>query len=363
MKHVVGYLDGPEPEKFLDAEDALQHECGYGGRIDHHDTYVFSYISSDGHHRWALTVRESHIRDIADGIQIEVEGDRFDIVRTKRREPTGHPLLIWGEYGDDALLVHGQHELFGALDSLHASATETPRMMRLWSASDDQVVAVVWGDLSALYVVESLEGYATSTGDLARTDSFEVLDHDGTPMSVPYADCVPWMIGRPALWWFLEHGDLGPAVKVEGRIPSVLLMMGDVDRKAALAARPEPPRELTRSSLPRMAVPVIDEVFPEEHTNPVDIQPIRTNEDLSAWARRLVDVLSSRELIELGEGPNLDEITYQLGGLLEAHGHEAEDSMDTAEWLANEIGAVRGIAKLFATGGDLQIALRRSREA
>jgi len=104
-------------------------------------------------------------------------------------------------------------------------------------------------------------------------------------------------------------------------------------------------------------------VFPEEHTSPVDLQPIRTNEDLSAWARRLVDVLSSRELIELGEGPNLDEITYQLGGLLEAHGQEAEDSMDTAEWLANEIGAVRGISKLFATGGDLQIALRRSREA
>lgn len=362
MKHVVAYLDAPHPDKFLDAEDALQHECGYGGRIDHHDTYVFSFITRDGHHRWALTLRESQIRDIADGILIEVEGDRFDIVRTKRREPTGHPLLIWGEYGDDALLVHGQHELLGALDTLHASATESARMMRLWSASDDQVVAVVWGDLCALYVVESLEGYATSTGDLARTDSFEVIDHDGKPMSVPYADCVPWDIGRPALWWFLEHGDLGPAVKVEGRIPSVLLMLGDVDRKAALAVRSEPPRELTRSSLPRMAVPVLDETFPDESTNPVDIQPLLTTEDLAAWARRLVELLSSRELIELGEGPNLDEISYQLGGLLQAHGNEAEDSMDTAEWLANEIGAVRGISKLFATGGDLQLALRRSRE-
>ena len=37
--------------------------------------------------------------------------------------------------------------------------------------------------------------------------------------------------------------------------------------------------------------------------------------------------------------------------------------MDTAEWLANEITAIRGIHKLFATGGDLQIALRRSRDA
>jgi len=221
---------------------------------------------------------------------------------------------------------------------------------------------VVLGDLCALYVVESLEGYATSTGDPARTDSFEVPDHDDKPMAVPYADCVPWLTARPALWWFLEHGDLGPAVKTEGRIPSLLLMMGDVDRKAALAARGEPPRELTRSSLPRMAVPQVEEVFPaDEVTNPIDLLPLST-EDLSAWARRLVDLLSSRELIELGTG-NLDEITYQLGGLLQAHAVEAEDSIDTAEWLANEIGAVRGISKLFATGGDLQIALRRTREA
>jgi hypothetical protein len=70
----------------------------------------------------------------------------------------------------------------------------------------------------------------------------------------------------------------------------------------------------------------------------------------------------SRELVELGKA-NLDEISYQLGGLLQAHGKEAQDSMDTAEWLANEITAIRGIDKLFATGGDLQIALRRSRDA
>ena len=70
-------------------------------------------------------------------------------------------------------------------------------------------------------------------------------------------------------------------------------------------------------------------------------------------------MLYARELIELGNA-NLDEISYQLGGLLQAHGTEAQDSIDTAEWLANEIGAVRGIKRLFATGGDLQIALRRS---
>jgi hypothetical protein len=82
---------------------------------------------------------------------------------------------------------------------------------------------------------------------------------------------------------------------------------------------------------------------------------------VAAWARRLIEVLDARGLIELRRA-NLDEFAYQLGGLLQAHGVEAEHSLDTAEWLANEIGAVRGVDKIFATGGDLQIALRRSRE-
>ncbi|MEJ7600795.1 MAG: hypothetical protein WKG01_23015 [Kofleriaceae bacterium] len=362
LKEVVAYLDVPSDDKFLDAEDAFQHECGYGGRIDHDDTYVFSYITRDGLHRWAITIREAAMRDVADGIQIEVDGEQFELVRTKRREPTGHPLMIWGEYGDDALLVHGQHELFGALDTLHASAHERPRMLRLWSAADDQVVAVVFGDLCALYVIESLEGYATSTGDQSRNESFEVLDHDSTPMSVPYADCVSWLNARPALWWFLEHGDLGPGIRIEGRIPSLLLMMGDVDRKAALAARGEAPRELTRSSLPRMATPIPEPIALEELTSPVDL-PLLSVEDVTAWARRLVERLRSRGLLELGEAPNLEEIAYHVGGLLQAYATEAEDSTDTADWLANEIGAVRGVAKVYATGGDLQLALRRSREA
>jgi hypothetical protein len=89
--------------------------------------------------------------------------------------------------------------------------------------------------------------------------------------------------------------------------------------------------------------------------------PLRL-EELNAWARRLIEVLHARSLIELAKG-NLDEITYQLGGLLQAHGTEAQESIDTADWLANEIGAVRGISKVFATGGDLQIALRRTRFA
>jgi len=362
MKQVVAYLDVPNDDRFLDAEDALQHEVGYGGRIDHHDTYRFIYIAADSQHKWELVLREAAVRDIADGLVIEVEAERHELVRTKRRTLIGEPLMIWGEYGDDALNVHSHGELVTALDSLYESAKAHPRMLRLWSAADDQVVAVVSGEQCALYVVESLDGYATSTGDQSLVESFEVSDHDGKPLAVPYADCIPWDRARNALLQFVDHGNLGPEIRVEGRIPSLLLMMGDIDRRAALGARVEPPRTLSRSSLPRMLTPIPGAIDAEgELTAPVDVETPLGIEQLAAWARRLIELLDKRELIELGKA-NLDEITYQLGSLLQAHGTEAQFSLDTADWLANEIGAVRGISKLFATGGDLQIALRRSRD-
>jgi hypothetical protein len=380
MKRVAAILDAPEEDRFLDAEDALQDEVGYGGRIDGASVFTFTYITSDGHHKWTIKLEDAQIRDIADGLLIEVMGERYDIVRSARRAVSGEPLLVWGEYGDDALAPRDDDQVYAALDSLHASAADQPRLLRMWSAADDQLVAVVWGDRCALYVIESPEGYATSTGDAARHESFEARDHDDHPLLVPHADCVPWDIARRALVWFLHHGDLGE-VPVEGRLPTALLMLGESDRKAVLAHRAEPPRELARSSLPRMLTPIAGlasgsasgpgSAIPEmleaaDTTQPVEMPPDIArplgNEELSAWARRLIAVLDKRELIEL-RNANLDEITYQVGGLLQAHGQEAQHSIDTADWLANEIGAVRGIAKLFATGGDLQIALRRSRDA
>ena len=362
MRSVVAYLDTPNDELFLDAEDALDAECGYGGRIDGVDTYRFKYISADGHHRWDIVLKEAQIREISDGLLIEVPAERFDIVRTHRRTPVGEPLLIWGEYPDDALRVRSEAELLGALDALQALSIDKPRMLRLWSAADDQLVAALWKDYCALYIIESADGYATSTGDQTRNDSFDIKDHEGLNLRVPWADCVSWDYARRALVRFVEHSDLGD-IPVEGRIPSLLLMMGDIDRKAALAARPDAPTELAKSSLgKRESVPeVVEEA--DELTAPVEVETPMGPAEMAKWARRLLDVLHTRELIELGPGPNLDEISYQLGGLLQAHAVDAEHSIETADWLANEIGAVRGVAKLFATGGDLQVAIRRTRDA
>ena len=365
MRTVVGYLDTPGAAKVLDGEDAFKHECGYGGRIDGADTYRFKYLTANGHHRWDVLLREAQIRDISDGLLIEVDAERFELVRTKRRTPVGDPLLVWGEYADDALSVSIDHELLAALDTLHRSAHARPRMLRLWTAADDQLVAALWGDQCALYIVDSAEGYATSMGNQGRTGSFEVKDHEGQVLTVPWADCVSWDYARRALVRFVEHSDLGD-IPVEGRIPTSLLMMGDIDRTAALAARVRTPRELSRSSLPRMIPPAPSEDTTEEEAITVEVEVERPLGplQLAAWARRLLEVLQMRELIELSPAPapSIEEISDQLGGLLQAHARQAENSLETADWLANEIGAVRGVKQLFATGGDLQVALRRSRE-
>jgi len=365
MKSVVVYLETPNDQQHLDAEDALDSDCGYGGRIDGHDTYRFKYITNDGHHRWDVVLKEAQIRDIADGLLIEVEGEPFDIVRTSRRTPVGEPLLIWGEYADDALSVRSEGELLRALDILHGASIAKPRLLRLWSAADDQLVAALWDERCALYVVESADGYATSTGDQTLTESFEVKDHEGKNLAVPWSDCVSWEYARRAMVRFVEHSDLGD-IPVEGRIPSLLLMMGDVDRKAALAVRSHVHGVLEQTSLAQlMPIPVpvpVAVAVADEVTAPVELEAPLGPSELSAWARRLLDLLHARELIELGPGPNLDEISYHLGNLLQAHAIDAEHSLETADWLANEIGAVQGIKTLFATGGDLQVALRRSRD-
>ncbi len=366
LQEVVGYLDGPAPDKLLDAEDAFHHECGYGGRVEGLDAerasvFAFTYLTGDGQAKWEVTLDEPALREIADGLLIEVPAERVDLVRTRHRTPAGDALLIWGEYPDDALAITSEHQLYGALDGLHLAAHDEPRLVRMWSATDDQLVAVLVKDECALYVVESVEGYATSCGDPSRTDATTVVDPEDRPLTAAGADFVPWTFAREAFVTFLERGDLGPHVRVEGRIPTSLLMMGEVDRKAALASRAEVPRTVERTSVPRLATPIPISHVLDEATTPHELETHLGPEALVRWAKQLVAALVERELLELPKVPKLDEVYYQLGTLLQTHALEAESSLDTADWLANEIGALRGIGRLFASGGDLQLLLPRSR--
>jgi len=366
LQEVVAYVDGPEDDKLLDAEDAFHHECGHGGRVerlgDGASIYAFTYIESSGQAKWEVLLAEPQMREIADGLLIEVPAERLDLVKTKHRTPSGEPLLIWGEYGDDALVITGAEMLQKALDGLHTASFDQPRLVRMWSAADDQLVAVLAGDECALYVVESVEGYATACGDPARTDTITLSDPDGGDFVVPGCDLISWEVARTGFATFLEEGDLGSAIPVEGRIPSALLMMGDIDRKEALASRQEPARTVERSSVNRLATPVpvdVDEV--DDATAPVELETHMRAEELAAWAKRFLELLAERELLEPVQTGNRDEVYYQVGGLLAAHAREAQDSVDTADFLANELSQIRHVGQLFATGGDLQVVLRRSR--
>ena len=334
MREVAAKVDFGEIDTAV-GDHALEHECGRGGRIARgRDVYRFTYLAKDGSGgRWEIELHEQEIRDIAGGLVDEVPALRIaEGTRTSR----GEALLVWGEYDDDALRMRTLTDLGIVLDGMQARAAHEPCMVRLWSPSDDQAVVVFTGLDCAIYVVHSIEGYGRSVGDPTRSDTFELVDHDVGGVTIPCADLVPWRVGRPALLHFVEHGTLGNAVIVDGSIPTQLLYLSDFDRAAELATRRPPPFDPALSSLPGK-VP---------H---------------GAWAKRLITSLLELQLLEI-DMHILDSVIARVAILLVQYGDDALDAAEPAHTLAKEIERVRGVGALFATGGDLQIALRRTQE-
>jgi hypothetical protein len=333
MRKVMVKIDWSDEGGSLMGADALQDECGHGGRIET-ELYRFIYLAKDGEEKWTLTLREQQIRDIANGDLTEVDADREAVVV---RGAKGEALLVWGEFADDALAIRTQRELGVALDALHAAAEapDSPQTVRMWSTKDDQLFAVIYGDQCAIYVVESTAGYGTSAGDPTRTEAFELTNQDVGTLTVPWSDCVPWDAARAALMRFADTGELGADITVDGRIPVSLLSLSDLDREAELETRPAPAMDPARTSLMR-------------------INPYAT------WARRLLDALRSMELIELLDSA-YDRVLVELAPLLHHHAEKAFVSPRTADRIASELGAIRGVDRMFATGSDLQTALRRTK--
>lgn len=313
---------------------ALEHECGRGGRVeDGGDLYRFTYFAKDGHGRWEIVLREQQIRDIAGGLIDEIDAVPLAHgTRTSR----GDALIVWGEYDEDALRVRTSTELGIALDALHALGVQQPCTARLWSKSDDQCVAVFTGFECAIYIVSSAAGYGRTVGDPTRAGTFELVDHDVGAIAIPWADLVPWRVARPALLLFAERGVLGDGVIVDGSIPTQLLFLADFDRAAELETRRPPVVDPARSSLPRKA----------PH---------------GEWAERLVRSLLELQLIEI-DMHILDNVIARIAMMLVQRGDEVLDTAEAANRLATDIGRLRGVGALFATGGDLQIALRRTQD-
>jgi hypothetical protein len=341
MRKVVVKIDWSDESGSLVGVNAVVDDCVRGGRVDP-EVYRFVYTPRDEPVRWTLTLREQQIRDIASGELREVDADREELAGPEGTAggpvPHGEALLVWGEFGDDALRVRSPRELGVALDALKAAAEvpDAPQSFRLWSTSDDQLFAVVYGDQCAIYVVEGRDGYGTSSGDPTRTEAFGLVDQDAGSITIPWSDCVPWTAAKSALLRFADEGVLGPDVALDGRITPALLHLGELDRAAELETRPEPAADPARTSLMR-------------------INPFAT------WARRLVEHLRNMGLVELLDTA-LDRVIVDVAPLLHAHGEVALVSPRTAERVANEIGALRGVDQMYANGGDVQTALRRTKD-
>jgi hypothetical protein len=333
MREVAAKVDFGDIDTAV-GDNALEHECGRGGKLERdHDVYRFTYLAKDGHGRWEIVLREQQIRDIARGLIDEIEAlPLAEGTRTQR----GDAHVVWGEYDDDALQVRTKTDLAIALDALHSIGLQEPCMVRLWSSSDDQAVIVLNGFDCAIYVLQSEHGYGRTVGDPTRSDTFEIIDHDVGAVSIAWADLVPWRVARPALMTFAEQGELGDGVILDGAIPTQFLFLSDFDRAAELETRRRPGADPAQSSLPHKA----------SH---------------GQWARRLVNSLLELQLIEI-DMHILDAIMARVAVLLIQYGDDALDTTEVANQLAKEVARVRGVGALFATGGDLQIALRRTQE-
>ena len=333
MREVAAKVDFGEIGTAV-GENALEHECGRGGRIERGSTtYRFTYLEKGTGGRWEIELGEQQIRDIASGILEEVPALQL---AEGTRANRGDALIVWGEYDDDALRIRSLTDLGIALDGMAAASMEAPCMIRLWGTSDQQAIAALNGPDAAIYVVASEAGYGRSVGDPTRTETFRIIDHDVGPIDVPWADVIPWHIARAALLRFVEHGDLGDQVIIDGSIPTQMLMLGDYDRAAELESRRPPVVDPAQSSL-------------------------REKAPHGAWATRLLKSLIELQLIEI-DMHIIDAILARLAILLLVHGDDALDTPDAANRLARDVSKVRGVGALFATGGDLQIALRRTQD-
>jgi hypothetical protein len=238
MAEVVDRIDSPDEDAFLDADDAVQVEDAWGGRVER-DRFRFIYRPDDAT-AWVITLRERQVRDVAEG-HLQVVSAERDTVGIRDREPeSGDPLLVWGDGPADALSVRELEHLRVVLTALAASATRAPRWFRLWSRRDDLMFGVVTSGECSLQVVWSGGGYATSRGNDEQTEEFEAPNGEGSVTKVPWSDCVEWRVALQAALEFTGTGKLG-TLPVKERVRPDVVVRAAGGRSRELASRASPP--------------------------------------------------------------------------------------------------------------------------
>jgi hypothetical protein len=222
MSEVVARLDSSDEDAFLDADDAVQVECAYGGRIGP-DRFSFVYLP-DRTTTWTFELSERQVRDVASGFYGTIPAIRRErAAAEERRAESGHALLLWGDGPRDGVLLQGGEDARHALTALRASVAGQPLWFRLWSRRDELLFGVVTRDEWCLQAVWPGQGYASSQGDDAQTETFEGPTIKGGKRPIPWSHCVDWRIALEAAVEFARSGALGDLPRRSRIDPDVLI--------------------------------------------------------------------------------------------------------------------------------------------
>jgi len=83
-------------------------------------------------------------------------------------------------------------------------------------------------------------------------------------------------------------------------------------------------------------------------------------DETTEWANRVIDALSSGDLIELDEDTPRDTLLRGISTLLAKHGDRAKNNADVADELAEQLSEVEGVGELFVTTEELQKILKKT---
>ena len=238
MRDIVARLDfGDDPASVV-GDVRSKPSAGAAGASRARDLFRFQYIANGGHDRWEIELRQQQMRDIAGGLIDEVEASGSP--RATRASRAASALLVWGEYDEDALRIRSLGDLGVALDAMQLDRHVEPCCSGCGRPATIRSSRCQRPRLRALH--RRLAARLRHLG--RRSDAPRHVRVRSTTTSarssIPWADCIPWRVARPALLRFAEHGELGEQVILDGSDPEQFLMLGDYDRAAELATRRTP---------------------------------------------------------------------------------------------------------------------------
>ena len=250
MREVAAKVDFGEIGTAV-GDNALEHECGRGGRHRARLVDVSVHVPrEDGHWRWEIELREQQIRDIASGlierstaIQLAEgtrtqRGDALDRVGRIRRGRAAH---VAARRSSTSRSMRCR-----AIEHVRAAADPS-----CGHAAISRCVAALNGLDCALYVVASER--ATDERSAIRRVTIRSSRRPRRRQRSRFRGRISSRGGSRARRSCGSPSTAISASKVilDGSIPTQFLMLGDYDRAAELETRRAPPTDPAQSSLPR----------------------------------------------------------------------------------------------------------------